>query len=80
MAKAHIFMKPEALDELNDIGYDWDYSSPYSTSEVKVFVDDVQFVNDNGQTSDKDFVGYYGLNWDHVIRVERGLKEHINVF
>tara|TARA_Y100000356_G_C11054060_1_gene180274 strand:+ start:69 stop:323 length:255 start_codon:yes stop_codon:yes gene_type:complete len=71
-AKVSIFMQPIALDEVNRIGYDWDYSNEFSTDEIEVIVDDVEYVINNGyyQDPDEQLVEHYGLNWDHVNRVE----------
>ena len=62
----------QLVDEVNRIGYDWDYSDEFSTDEIELIVDDVEYVIDNGIYEDPDvqLVRYYGLNWDHVNRIE----------
>ena len=71
-AKVSIFMKSIALDEVNRIGYDWDYSDEYSTDEIEVIVDDLEYEIIDGIYEDPDIqlVRYYGLNWDHVNCIE----------
>mgnify|MGYP003137685885 CR=1 FL=1 len=61
--KCIIHCKPTVLDYVNQIGYDWDYSEQFGKDEIDVLVD----YND---LEDKEFVEYYGFNYDDVNCIE----------
>ena len=67
-----IHCKPSILDYVNEIGYDWDYSSQFGMEEVDVIVDNVTYEVQDGiyEDPDKQLCNYYGIDYDQVNCIE----------
>ena len=70
-------MQPTALDKVEELGLNWDYSKQHGLKEIDVVVDDVEYKNGNHpemcgiwEDPDQQLVDYYLLNWDEVNCVE----------
>ncbi len=62
-------MQPSALDSLNELGLEWDYSQQHGLEEVDVFVPDVEFTS---LTDDPDVLlcDHYGIDYNLVNCIE----------
>ena len=69
MKKVVIHMQPSALDKVEELGLNWDYSKQHGLEEIDVVVADVEF---DSLTEDPDvlLVDYYNLDYDQVNCIE----------
>ena len=67
-----IHMKPSAIDSINNLQLDWDYSKQFGTEEIDVYVDDVPYeiVDGTYQDPDEQLCEFYGLDYDQVNMIE----------
>ena len=67
-----IHMKPSAIDVVNNLNLNWDYSSQHGMDEIDVFVDDVPYeiVDGTYQDPDEQLCEFYGLDYDQVNCIE----------
>ena len=67
-----IHMKPSAIDSINNLKLDWDYSKQFGTKEIDVYVDDVPYeiVDGTYQDPDVQLCDFYGIDYDQVNMIE----------
>ena len=67
-----IHMKPSAIDSINNLKLDWDYSKQFGTEEIDVYVDDVPYeiVDGTYQDPDVQLCEHYEIDYDLVNMIE----------
>ena len=67
-----IHMQPSAIDSINNLKLDWDYSKQHGTEEIDVYVDDVPYeiVDGTYQDPDVQLCDFYGIDYDLVNMIE----------
>ena len=62
-------MQPSALDKVQELGLNWDYSKQHGLEEIDVVVPDMEF---DSLTEDPDvlLVDYYNLDYNQVNCIE----------
>ena len=65
----NIHMKPEALDDIKELGLAWSYSHQFGTDEIDVMVQDVEF---DSLINDPDVLlcEYYDIDYNLVNCIE----------
>tara|TARA_R100001082_G_scaffold92129_1_gene58765 strand:+ start:275 stop:523 length:249 start_codon:yes stop_codon:yes gene_type:complete len=64
-----IHCNPSALDDIKELGLEWNYSQQFGKNEIDVYVKDVEF---DSLTDDPDelLCDYYNINYDQVNCIE----------
>ena len=67
-----IHIQPSAIDSINNLKLDWDYSKQFGTEEIDVYVDDVPYeiVDGTYQDPDVQLCDFYGIDYDLVNCIE----------
>ena len=71
MKQVVIHMKDSALDNIKELGFEWDYSQQFGDNEIDVVVNDVDYDPSHCyKDPDEQLCDHYGIDYNQVNCIE----------